>query len=242
MLARCEAVTFDFWNTLAIAGPASVGRRIDASVALFAESGIMLPRYSVEAAVHASARAYEASWIAGKQFGAEQGADVCLAELGVEPPSALRSRLVAMLSSGDLDTKPAPNAAETLRALRAQGLRLGLISDIGFTPSSAVRSVLHRFGILELFDQLTFSDEVGHYKPSKAVFDHALDGLGISDPAAAIHVGDLSRTDVAGALAAGCVAVRYSGVFDDPETEPAAHHVIGDHAELPALVGGGPRA
>ncbi|MBI2708240.1 MAG: hypothetical protein HYX34_00885, partial [Actinobacteria bacterium] len=61
------------------------------------------------------------------------------------------------------------------------------------------------------------------------------------DPRATAHVGDLRRTDVAGAQALGILAVRYSGVFDDPPPPDGppveADHVIADHAELPAVLG-----
>jgi len=56
-------------------------------------------------------------------------------------------------------------------------------------------------------------------------------------------VGDLRRTDIAGAQALGIIAVRYSGVFDDPGSsadgtdQVQADHVLADHAELPAALG-----
>ena len=69
------------------------------------------------------------------------------------------------------------------------------------------------------------------------IFDHALGGLGV-DAAHAAHVGDLRRTDVAGARAMGMVAVRYTGVFDDDtQPEPEGDHVVDHHAKLPAVLG-----
>ncbi len=75
------------------------------------------------------------------------------------------------------------------------------------------------------------------------IFRHALDGLGGVDPTEAAHVGDLRRTDIAGARAAGMVAVRYTGVADDPGSVEAGTHevegdlVIADRRELPARLG-----
>jgi hypothetical protein len=35
----------------------------------------------------------------------------------------------------------------------------------------------------------------------------------------------------------GMTAVRYTGIFDDDsQPEPEGHHVVADHAELPALL------
>ena len=57
-------------------------------------------------------------------------------------------------------------------------------------------------------------------------------------PSRAAHVGDLRRTDVAGALALGMTAVRYTGAFDDVDGEgPEATFVVASHAELPGVLG-----
>lgn len=63
-----------------------------------------------------------------------------------------------------------------------------------------------------------------------------MEGLGVSDPSRMCHIGDLRRTDVAGAKAAGWLAIRYSGLVDDPSDGPEADIVIRDHAELPDLL------
>ena len=136
------------------------------------------------------------------------------------------------------------NVEETLVALKERGLRLGIICDVGLTPSNVLRDYLAAHGVLDLFDHWSFSDEVGCYKPARAIFDHAMAGLGGIDPGRAAHVGDLRRTDIAGARAMGMTAVRYRGANDDPagtgpegETLPEGHHVIDDHTELLAVLG-----
>jgi putative hydrolase of the HAD superfamily len=130
--------------------------------------------------------------------------------------------------------------ADTLRALKAADVRLGIICDVGMTPSTALRKVLDRFGVLDLFDHHSFSDDVAIYKPDPSIFAIALDGLG-STPATSAHVGDLRRTDVAGANGAGWTSVRYAGLFDDdggdPDDAGVADHVIHDHADLPGVLG-----
>jgi len=101
-----------------------------------------------------------------------------------------------------------------------------------------LREHLIRRGLLPLFDHWSFSDEVGAYKPSPVIFEHALEGLGGPEPERVAHVGDLRRTDVAGALGMGMTAVRYTGVFDDDSADlPEGHHVVADHADLPAVLG-----
>ncbi|MEZ5258385.1 MAG: HAD-IA family hydrolase [Ilumatobacteraceae bacterium] len=108
------------------------------------------------------------------------------------------------------------------------GVRLGIICDVGFTPSPVLRTMLERHGVLGYFDAWSFSDEVGWYKPAAQIFAHAMASLGVEAQESA-HVGDLRRTDVAGALASGMtVMVRYHGVHDDLDaTGPDAHHELG---------------
>ena len=107
------------------------------------------------------------------------------------------------------------------------------------TPSTILRAHLDRHGVLELFDHWSFSDEVGWYKPDRRIFEHALEGLGGVAPDRAAHVGDIRRTDVAGALGMGMVAVRYCGISDDTEPGPEGDVVVDDHADLAALLLGG---
>jgi FMN phosphatase YigB (HAD superfamily) len=90
--------------------------------------------------------------------------------------------------------------------------------------------------VLALFDHWSFSDEVGWYKPDRRIFEHALAGLGGVDPGRAAHVGDIRRTDVAGAQAMGMLAVRYCGISDDTDSGPEGDVVVADHAHLSAAL------
>ena len=76
------------------------------------------------------------------------------------------------------------------------------------TPGTTLRLLLARFGLLDSFAHLTFSDEVGVRKPAPEIFALTLRALGVP-PAEAVHVGDDPVLDVHGARAAGlrCVQV-----------------------------------
>lgn len=52
-----------------------------------------------------------------------------------------------------------------------------------------------------------------------------------------VHVGDLRRTDVAGAKAVGMGTVRFRGVHDDDSEGPEADAVIDHLHELVSLLG-----
>jgi len=235
-----EAVTFDYWNTLVVDDPAEVrDHRLAAWLGLLEGAGFAVERAALDAA-HASAwQAYLQAWHANEQFTAARTAEHCLDQLGLTVPDDLRERLVDELvrSAGGASLRLAEGVADALRAVKHAGLRLGIVCDVGLTPSVALRQHLARFEVLELFDAWSFSDEVGHYKPAPEIFAHAAAGLGGPDPSRTVHVGDLRRTDVAGARAAGWISVRYAGIFDDHTDRPEADHVIDDHAELLPTLG-----
>jgi len=96
---------------------------------------------------------------------------------------------------------PLNGAAETLRALRQQGYRLGLISNT-IWPGSAHIADLGRFGLTPYLERLTFSGDAEAWKPFGEVFQLGLDALDLQ-PDQAIFVGDSLYFDVWGAQQAG---------------------------------------
>lgn len=86
--------------------------------------------------------------------------------------------------------RPYSEAVEVLAALRARGLRLGLISNVGPDP----RPALARMGLTGAFDVEVLSCEVGLVKPNPEIFALAARGLGL--PAAdLLMVGDSVHDD-----------------------------------------------
>ena len=235
-----EAVTFDFWNTLVVDDVAEMrDQRLTGWLGLLEGAGFAIQRAALDAAHDSAWQAYLQAWHANEQFTAARTAEHCLDQLGLVVPDDLRDRLVDELvaSARGADLRLTDGVAHVLRSVKEAGLRLGIVCDVGLTPSAALRAHLDRFGVLELFDAWSFSDDVGHYKPAPQIFAHAAAGLGGPDPARTAHVGDLRRTDVAGARAAGWTSVRYAGAFDDQTDRPEADHVIAHHDELLAALG-----
>jgi putative hydrolase of the HAD superfamily len=126
-------------------------------------------------------------------------------------------------------------ARDLLKALRAAGIRRGLVCDTGLTPGYVVRKLLDRAGLLDELEVLVFSDEAGVPKPHPKVFRQALSQLDASAEEA-LHVGDLRRTDVAGARGVGMATARIRGHHDDRSEHPEADQVVDSHAELQALL------
>lgn len=95
---------------------------------------------------------------------------------------------------------PYPDAAPTLTALRAAGVRVGVVSNIGFD----IRPLFTAWKLADLVDEYVLSYEVGRCKPDPGIFLRACAVLTV-DPERALMVGDTPAD--AGAVAAGCAVL-----------------------------------
>ncbi len=242
MSTTFEAVTFDHWNTLVFEDDQSnlSHRRIDAWVARLGEEGHMIEPELLRGTFATTWEAFTVDWHAGVMRSGADAANHALSILELPITDELHGELVDhFVDAGKhIDFNLCEGIEDGLRALKAAGLKIGIVCDVGFTPSSHLRDHLERRGLLQYFDGWSFSDDVGFYKPAREIFDHALASVGNPAPEAVAHIGDLRRTDVAGALAMGMTAIRYAGVFDDPaENGPDATHTLFSYADLPQLLG-----
>lgn len=124
---------------------------------------------------------------------------------------------------------------ETLEKLRADGLRLGLVSNVSLLPDLMHRD-LESFGLRPLLDGAVFSSEIGVRKPRPHIFHHVLDQVGVG-PGDALFVGDRLVDDIAGAHAVGMRAVltrQYRQEVPEDDIRPDA--VIGRIPELPGVI------
>jgi HAD superfamily hydrolase (TIGR01509 family) len=108
----------------------------------------------------------------------------------------LEPELARALYETMLDTwLPYQDTLPVLTALRARGLKLGLVSNAGVD----VRQVVARAGLAPLLDAVVVSHEIGAVKPHAPIFERALAALGV--PAErALMVGDSPRDDVGAAF------------------------------------------
>jgi putative hydrolase of the HAD superfamily len=93
-----------------------------------------------------------------------------------------------------------------LEALRSRGLKLGLVSN-AFDPGWLLHRDLERMGIAERIDFAVFSSELGKRKPHPAIFERALEALGVA-AGEAMFVGDRLYEDVLGSNEAGMTSVQ----------------------------------
>ena len=93
---------------------------------------------------------------------------------------------------------PYPDTAEVLKSLHRKGIKTAVVSNIAWD----VRPAFAAIGAAEYVDEFVLSFEVGAVKPDAAIFETALDRLGV-DAAHAVMVGDSDEAD-GGARAVGC--------------------------------------
>jgi FMN phosphatase YigB (HAD superfamily) len=234
-----EAVTFDFWNTIARApaGLMSEARR-RAIVDACAECGVELEAELLAASLAEVSRSYESSWSVGEHFHPRQGAEMLVRSLGLEGIAREGAAEAFLSVARNAPVELSADIHPSLKTLQERGIRLGIVCDVGFSGGAVLRELLDREGLLAHFSGWAFSDEVGHYKPAPQIFEAALAALD-AKPAAAMHIGDLRRTDIAGASALGMTTVRYRGLHDDHGGDGGreADFVIDSHRELPGLIG-----
>ena len=123
--------------------------------------------------------------------------------------------------------------AETLPLL-AERYALAVVCDAAFTPGRVLRRVL-ALTASSAGSAPSSSDEHGWSKPDPRAFLTPLDALGVA-PGEAVHVGDIQRTDVAGAQAAGLQAIHFVGVNSSDLSLSTAEAVASRFDELPALI------
>ena len=233
-----EAVTFDFWNTIATvpAGAMSAARQRAVTAALASHDAEVEADLLLESLERVGLD-WERSWAEGRHLHPHDAAASLVRALGVE--GAAREMVAeAFLGAGrEVELELAPGIGPCLEALRERGLRLGIVCDVGFSGGELLRELLEAEGLLRHFSGWGFSDEVGHYKPAPQIFEAALGALG-ARPAEAMHVGDLRRTDVAGAGALGMRTVRYRGMNPEGDGEGGAEaeFVLTSHEELPDVI------
>ncbi len=97
---------------------------------------------------------------------------------------------------------PYQDALETLRALSARGMRIGLISNF----EAWLQDLLDGLGLSGYFEIMVISGNEGVEKPNLEIYDRALKRAGV-ESGRALHVGDSPVSDFKGAMEAGMKAV-----------------------------------
>ncbi|HEY2069898.1 MAG TPA: HAD-IA family hydrolase [Rhizomicrobium sp.] len=127
-------------------------------------------------------------------------------------------------------SQPFPHVAEILARLKADGARLGVLTN---KPQELTGPLLEKLDLARFFDAIHGAGRYAYVKPDPRVFQHVVDELG-GGPS--LMIGD-SQTDLATARAAGVPAILMSyGYTPEPARNLGADLVLDDFSEVPDAV------
>jgi len=236
-----KAISFDFWHTLFTEQPGAFRlyqhRRRSLLAEMFPQHGSRLEA-DLARACSIEAESHHRIWQEEhRTLPAKERVSAILDHLDVAVSEPALATIVARFEEGILEHPPVliAGAREVLSSL-SRRYRLGIISDVGFSPGRVLKQVLADNDLLGAFDSLVFSDEAGRAKPHLEVFERTARSLA-AEPGAMVHVGDLERTDIEGAKRAGYRAIRFTGITRMEEGEATiADFVTDDLTDIPRLV------
>ena len=127
-----------------------------------------------------------------------------------------------------------PETLPILRELKKINLHVGIISDIDNNFQDFQFKV---FGISEIFDSITTSEEVQSYKPESKIFQVALNKAGCEGEESII-IGDSYKKDIIGGKNMGMATIWINKFSGDDANMDKADFVVKDLKEISPILGG----
>ncbi|MBC8144972.1 MAG: HAD family hydrolase [bacterium] len=156
--------------------------------------------------------------------------ETILQHLGVHDDAvgAMRDRIVERHRQGNLWTRVLNGTDATLDRLLSDGYRLAVISN----ADGRVRELFRTAGLLDRFEVVIDSHELGIEKPDPRIFVHACDVMKTT-PERSLYIGDIYEIDVVGARAARMPVVLIDALDAHTDADvPRMQSVL----ELPQLL------
>lgn len=230
-----KAVTYDLWNTLV--HNRNYGEfRLPSLKRILSENGYIFEDSIVKDAYLGGFR-YSGHIIRTENQRHVEPQEIVaevLRLLGVENNSII-SELAAMYEDSFLCDPPKLKEGVFEALEYTKKYKVGLVSVTGVSPGRLVRGVMRKYGILDYFESLSFSDEVKWVKPNVKLYHHASEALGVA-PEDTVHIGDSMKGDIVGAINAGMKAV-WVKTRAQPRIEGyEPHGVITSLLELPPVL------
>lgn len=233
-----KLVTFDFWNTLFLDRDEGERhkKRIDFARERFRKTRSSIATADVEIAFERAHKLFSTQWELRRSVTMSRHVSEMLEHLDLQIPEDDYNSVVDYFETILLEHPPVliEKAADAVHHA-ARGMRVGLISDTGYSPGRTLVRILDVHGLSGCFQSYSFSNETGVLKPAAEAFHKILRELQI-EPEEAVHVGDLEETDIAGAKAIGMKAIKFIGANPSAVRESIADAVIGSLGELPAAI------
>lgn len=234
-----RAVTLDFHNTIARCDrwfALEIRELVPETLQRLVERGLLPPDDARDERARVAYRALRQEIVL---HGEEQDALACamatLGAIGLHlPPEAVAEAIEASMRGALEEATPLPGVIAAVRALRARGLALGVVSSAVHHPF--LDWTLARFGIADAFTTVITSASSGYYKSRPEIYQLALHTLGTT-AAETLHVGDSYRFDVLGARRAGLRTIWYASAEDAmAQADNEADAVVADLSTLPDVI------
>jgi putative hydrolase of the HAD superfamily len=248
-----KAIAFDLWETLITDTPelsrAQERLRLERMEEILASGGFGATASAIEQAYRRLwRRCHDLYWSVDRDVPCRRQIEHFLEALELDPRTFDEQTLTALEEAyafAAVEVLPAivGGADDVIVDLKSRGFRLGLISNTGRTPGSALREVLRRLGIGDAIDAMVFSNEHGHCKPVPSIFEELRSALAVGFDEM-VFVGDNLYVDVHGAQRCGMRAVHFDPPIRGTAIAPPFEHdltivpdaTIRDLRELPAVV------
>jgi HAD superfamily hydrolase (TIGR01509 family) len=209
-----EAVLFDAGGTLIELDFAFMAQRAQAAGVRIGPESLRRAEGAARRAIDRGAGPHGALDRDEQRVGGYFGAILRAAGIPRDVISALSGALEVAHAHDNLWRVPLVGAVETLRELRARGLRTAVVSN----ADGRVQRTLEAAGLTPHLELVVDSHFEGVEKPDPEIFRRALERLGVAAERAA-YVGDIYSIDALGARAAGLapVLIDRSGVYADSD-------------------------
>ena len=162
--------------------------------------------------------------------------EVALKGLGRSLPAADFAEVVRQHEDMEVDIRPdlIPGISEALAQIHGR-YRTCIVSDAIVSPGSALRRLLASYDLTRHFDGFAFSDEVGHSKPHRSMFESAARQMGVAMEEM-VHIGDRDHNDVKGPQKLGMKAILFIATRAVDKDKTSAEAVCERHADLPGII------
>ncbi len=242
-----QGVIFDLGSTLMYLARESKEIDAESTTALAAylhANGVPVADNFAEAFFEARRRGWKLSEETNIEHTVGEALADALASLGHSSVDGLIARAVDhFFASGEIHWTPYPGAVETLQALKASGLHVGIISNAD--DDGIVQRTSTRLGFRTFAEPIISSASLRWRKPDPRIFHHVARGWGLA-PERIAMVGDSPRYDIIGAHRAGMRAIlidrqenhTWQLIPDGLVNEPGIHAdaVVGHLLEIPPLL------
>ena len=242
-----KAITFDLWDTLVIDDSDEAKRAEQGLRSKFDERRHLLwealnttepiELETVRLAYNVGDAAFNKVWKEQHiTWHIAERLRVILNGLGRELPDEIFNAVVRAHEEMEVDIPPdtIPDAVPVLERL-ARRYKLCIVSDAIVSPGSCLRRLLENHGLAKFFNGFAFSDEVGHSKPHRSMFESAAGQLGV-EISEMLHIGDRDHNDVKGPQQLGMKAILFTASRDVDKTNTSADAICESFDKLEAAI------